>query len=79
LDIGDGEAIKDLAREIGKSHPDGIAAIINNAGININPEGYSQKTVMSTMKVNYYGTKLVSLSSAPYLHHDTRFTPQYTV
>lgn len=43
-----------------KAHPDGIDAIINNAGVNLNPDGYSQETIKNTLKINYYGTKAVS-------------------
>jgi short-subunit dehydrogenase involved in D-alanine esterification of teichoic acids len=43
-----------------KEHPDGIDAIINNAGVNLNPDGYSQETIKNTLKINYYGTKAVS-------------------
>jgi len=45
-----------------KAHPDGIDAIINNAGVNLNPEGYSEETIKNTLKINYYGTKSVSTS-----------------
>jgi carbonyl reductase 1 len=43
-----------------KEHPDGIDAIINNAGVNLNPEGYSLETIKNTLKINYYGTKSVN-------------------
>jgi carbonyl reductase 1 len=49
-----------LAAEVKKAHPDGIDAIINNAGVNLNPDGYSQETIKNTLKINYYGTKAVS-------------------
>jgi len=45
-----------------KAHPDGIDAIINNAGVNLNPDGYSEETIKNTLKINYYGTKSVSTS-----------------
>ena len=44
-----------------KAHPDGIDAIINNAGVNLNPDGYSEETIKNTLKINYYGTKAVSV------------------
>jgi len=53
-----------LAAELKKAHPDGIDAIINNAGVNLNPEGYSQETITKTMKINYYGTKAVCIVPA---------------
>jgi len=52
-----------LAAEVKKAHPDGIDAIINNAGVNLNPEGYSRETIQNTLKINYYGTKAVSMTS----------------
>lgn len=60
LDISDLSSVKSLAEEIKKAHPDGIDAIINNAGVNLNPEGYSEGTIKNTMKTNFYGTQAVS-------------------
>jgi len=60
LDISDPASVEKLATEVKKAHPDGIDAIINNAGVNLNPEGYSEETIKNTLKINYYGTKSVS-------------------
>lgn len=62
LDISDPASIQALAAEVKKAHPDGIDAIINNAGVNLNPEGYSEETIKNTMKTNFYGTKAVRLA-----------------
>jgi short-subunit dehydrogenase involved in D-alanine esterification of teichoic acids len=59
LDISDSSSVKALAAEVKEAHPDGIDAIINNAGVNLNPEGYGQETIKNTMKTNFYGTKAV--------------------
>jgi NAD(P)-dependent dehydrogenase (short-subunit alcohol dehydrogenase family) len=59
LDISDPAAIKALAQEVKKDQPGGIDAVINNAGVNLNPGGYSKETIMGTMKINYHGTKAV--------------------
>lgn len=59
LDISDTESVKALAKEIKKEYPHGIDAVINNAGVNLNPEGYSEGTIQGTMAVNFHGTKAV--------------------
>jgi carbonyl reductase 1 len=48
-----------LAAEIAAEHPDGIDVLINNAGVNDNPKGYSKQTITSTLNINYYGTRNV--------------------
>jgi NAD(P)-dependent dehydrogenase (short-subunit alcohol dehydrogenase family) len=63
LDISDPASVESLAAEVKKAHPDGIDAIINNAGVNLNPDGYSQETIKNTLKINYYGTQAVSCGS----------------
>jgi NAD(P)-dependent dehydrogenase (short-subunit alcohol dehydrogenase family) len=59
LDISDADSVRDLASEVSKQHPDGIDAIINNAGVNLNPDGYSASTIQRTMGINLHGTKAV--------------------
>lgn len=59
LDISDADSVGALASEVSKQYPDGIDAIINNAGVNLNPDGYSASTIQRTMGINFYGTKAV--------------------
>lgn len=71
LDITDWSSISKFASSVSKSHPNGIDALINNAGLNLdtdNPPGLSIST--RTLKTNYYGTlavtqALLSLLSGP--------------
>jgi carbonyl reductase 1 len=51
--------VQSLADEVKKAHPQGIDAIINNAGVNLNPEGYGAETIRKTLETNFYGTKAV--------------------
>lgn len=63
LDISDPESVKALATEVKREHPHGIDAVINNAGVNLNPQGYSESTIQETLAVNFYGTKAVRLAT----------------
>lgn len=53
--------MKAFANEVGKAHDGKIDAVINNAGRNLNPDGYSKEIVMKTLATNLYGTWQVSV------------------
>lgn len=61
LDISDADAVKTFANEVGKAHKGKIDAVVNNAGRNLNPDGYSKDIVQKTLATNLYGTWQVSV------------------
>jgi NAD(P)-dependent dehydrogenase (short-subunit alcohol dehydrogenase family) len=51
--------VQRLASEVKTQYPNGIEALVNNAGVNLNPQGYSVETIEQTMRTNFYGTQSV--------------------
>ena len=64
LDITDKASVKAFADRVKQEQKDGVDALVNNAGLNIEnpPSGhrYDKETVQETMKTNYWGTRYVS-------------------
>ena len=61
LDISDVSSIESLAELVEKEHgKQSVSALINNAGINVDDNGYGKETVKETMDTNFYGSVNVS-------------------
>ncbi|SMQ47057.1 unnamed protein product [Zymoseptoria tritici ST99CH_3D7] len=70
LDISQSSSIREFRDFLREQHPDGIDAVINNAGIAM--EGFDANVVRKTLETNYYGTLEASQSLLPLLREGGR-------
>lgn len=65
LDISQEQSIRDFRDALQKAHPDGIDAVINNAGIAM--QGFDIDVVRETLKTNYHGSLQATQDFLPLL------------
>jgi len=66
LDVTSSSSIKDLAKFLGTTHPQGIDVLVNNAGAP-STQAFDIEIVKDTTSVNYYGTVNVMMTLLPLL------------
>ncbi|KAH8679600.1 hypothetical protein BGZ60DRAFT_234213 [Tricladium varicosporioides] len=63
LDISDSKSIQSFSEFLKREHPEGIDALVNNAGIAMT--GFDNNVVKETLHTNYYGTLQMTQSILP--------------
>ncbi|KAM0720731.1 hypothetical protein Q7P37_004868 [Cladosporium fusiforme] len=70
LDISDGESIRAFRDALAKDHPEGIDAVVNNAGIAL--QGFDSAVVRDTLQTNYHGSLQATQDLLPLLRREGR-------